>query len=156
MIYSQFNNWWCRVESRYSDYRSTLNDIERKVSEFYKSKYKKDNYPVLIPQVYMHYDPKDQKFREKMESGKILTFQRMDFLIIYKGKRVIIEIDGKTHTQEEYLEKYSEQCKYDRQMKFLGYDVFRLGGYELTHKFDETIDLFFKNLYDYLDINIAD
>jgi len=76
----------------------------------------------------------------------------MDFLIIYNGKRIIIEIDGKTHTPENSLEKYSKQCKYDRDMKFLGYDVFRLGGYELKHDFENVISKFFEKLYIYLEI----
>ena len=73
----------------------------------------------------------------------------MDFLILYKGKRIIIEIDGKEHFKN--TEEYSKQCKYDRDMKFLGYDVFRLGGYELTYNFNETIKQFFIKLFNYME-----
>ncbi|MDE7329538.1 MAG: hypothetical protein K2N30_00320, partial [Clostridia bacterium] len=58
-----------------------------------------------------------------------------------------------THTPENSLEQYSKQLEYDRTMKFLGYDIFRLGGYELTHNFDETIKMFFDNLTQYLKIS---
>ena len=76
----------------------TKEDIEE-----FKNSFKKDNFPVLIPQVYLHYDPKNQSFRKMVKEGTILTFQRMDFLIIYKGKRIIIEVDGETHTPEYSL-----------------------------------------------------
>lgn len=150
-LYKDFNKWWNKVSvDKYRDYKSSLNSIEQKVANYYKSNFKKDNFPVLIPQVYLHYDPKNQKFREQYENGKVLTFQRMDFLILYKGKRIIIEIDGKEHFQNS--EKYSKQCKYDRDMRFLGYDVFRLGGAELADNFDATVKEFFDNLYNYLEV----
>lgn len=150
LLYRDFDKWWEKVKNNYKDYKSSLNEIEQKISDFYKNNYRKDSHPVLIPQVYMHYDPKNQKFREQYENGKVLTFQRMDFLILYKGKRVIIEIDGKEHFQNS--DKYFKQCKYDRDMKFLGYDVFRLGGAELTDNSDATVKEFFDNLYNYLEV----
>lgn len=155
VLYSDFNQWWQANSQKYSWYKpkNDMNEIEYKVQQYYITNYKKDENPVIIPQVYVHYDPHNKKMKEMYGEGKILTFQRMDFLIIYKGKRVIIEIDGKEHTQEENLEKYSKQCKYDREMKFMGYDVFRLGGYELTYSFDETIKKFFEQLAEYLNIS---
>ena len=126
--------------------------LQKKVADYYKQKYRTPENPMIIPQVYMHYDPKDKRLRESMQSGKVLTFQRMDFLILYRGKRVIIEIDGKTHTPEHSLEEYSKQCKYDRDMKFLGYDVFRLGGYELTHNFEVVVKDFFDKLKEFLNL----
>lgn len=153
-LYKDFNKWWNKVSAdKYKDYKSSLNAIEQKVADYYKSNFKKDEFPVLIPQVYLHYDPKNQKFRRMIEDGSILTFQRMDFLIIYRGKRVIIEIDGETHTPENNLEKYSKQCKYDRDMRFLGYDVFRLGGFELTFNFEYVVRDFFDKLFNYLNVN---
>lgn len=152
LLYKDFNVWWKKVKSNYKTYKASLNKMESKVSDFYKKYYKKDTNPVLIPQVYLHYDSKEQLLREKMKTGKKLTYQRMDFLILYKGKRVIIEIDGETHIESFDRVKYSKQCEYDREMKFLGYDVFRLGSYELINNFDKTIQIFFDNLYKYLDI----
>lgn len=156
LLYKDFKQWWSVVSTtKYKNYKTSLNYMEQKVADFYKNSYKqRDDLPVLIPQVYLHYDPKDQKLRKKLLSGKILTFQRMDFLIIYKGKRVILEIDGSTHTPQNSLEYYSKQCEYDRNMKFLGYDVFRLGGHELTYNFDNILSDFFNKLFDYLEIKI--
>lgn len=128
-----------------------MNEMELKIQAYYKEKYgKDDNNPVLIPQVYLHYDPKDKELRSRCKYNTTFRFQRMDFLVLFNKKRIIIEIDGKTHTPENNLEEYSRQCEYDRTMKFLGYDIFRLGGYELTYDFDNVVSSFFNNLFRYL------
>lgn len=151
ILYLDFDIWWRKNSHKYKWYnpKEQMNAIELKFANYYKKTYKADSFPVLIPQVYIHYDPKDKKSREIYN---ILTFQRMDFLMIYKGKRVIIEIDGKTHTPENSLREYSLQTEYDRTMRFLGYDVFRLGGYELAHNFEEVVGRFFENLINYLGV----
>lgn len=155
LTYADFKVWWNKNKDKYSWYNPAhqMNAMELRVQEYYKNNFSKDMFPVLIPQVYLHYDPKDKETRKKYQHNEALIFQRMDFLIIYKGKRIIIEIDGKTHTAENSLEHYSKQLEYDRTMKFLGYEVFRLGGYELTKNFEGTIQTFFSNLMRYLQIS---
>lgn len=154
LTYADFRTWWNKNKKKYSWYDPTkqMNEMELRVQDYYKKYYSGDMFPVLIPQVYLHYDPKDKEVRKKYKYNQALIFQRMDFLIIYKNRRVIIEIDGKTHTPEHSLEQYSRQLEYDRTMKFLGYDVFRLGGYELAKNFEETLKNFFANLMQYLKI----
>lgn len=153
LLYKEFNEW---LNEKYPEGKdlpiNNLNTIEKKVADYYKVHYKKDLSPVLIPQVYLHYDPKNKAFRENYNKGQIYKFQRMDFLILFAGKRIIIEIDGKTHTPENSLIEYSKQLKYDRDMKFLGYEVFRLGGYELTNDFDNVVREFFDKLFYYLGV----
>lgn len=155
LTYADFKVWWNKNKYKYSWYNpaNQMNTMELRVQEYYKNNFGKDIFPVLIPQVYLHYDPKDKETRKKYKYNEALIFQRMDFLIIYKGKRIIIEIDGKTHTAENSLEHYSKQLEYDRTMKFLGYEVFRLGGYELTKNFEGTVQTFFNNLMKYLQIS---
>ena len=74
----------------------------------------------------------------------------MDFLILYNNHRIIIEIDGVEHYSENSIpspQKYAEQVCYDRKMKFLGYDIFRIGGFELTiENFEKTTISLFKSL----------
>lgn len=149
LTYGDFKAWWRKVAKKYSWYKPAdqLNEMELKISNYYKEHYSADENPVLIPQVYLHYDPKDKKLRDFYHSNT-LTFQRMDFLMLFNGHRIIIEIDGKEHFQDG--EKYSRQCKYDREMKFLGYDVFRLGGNELLYDFENTVSSFFAALFDYI------
>lgn len=97
----------------------------------------KDNPDViaLVPQVYLHYDPLDQRTRRGSVNGAPLVRQRMDFLMLFSDrKRVVIEVDGKQHyavgeTASPRL--YSEMVAEDRRLKLAGYQVFRFGGYEL-------------------------
>ena len=61
----------------------------------YKASY---DIPALIPQVYLHYDPYNQRTRRSLSSGTPLARQRMDFLLLFSDRqRVVIEVDGKQH-----------------------------------------------------------
>lgn len=93
------------------------------------------NVTALVPQVYLHYDPHDQRTRRAAKNGTPLARQRMDFLMLFSDrKRVVIEVDGKQHyaageTASPRL--YSAMVAEDRRLKLAGYQVFRFGGYEL-------------------------
>lgn len=53
-----------------------------------------DNLPALLPQVYLHYDPRNKNERDK----PVLARQRMDFLLLLRNSvRIVIEIDGVQH-----------------------------------------------------------
>ena len=83
--------------------------------------------------------------------------QRMDFLMLYNGKRIIIELDGYSHfttNNQLDIKKYAKQVEYDRTMKFLGYEVFRICNAELDMNFEDTLKTFFGNLYQYLGITL--
>ena len=90
-------------------------------------------FPALIPQVYLHYDPKTIK---ELKDGKRLARQRMDFLILFSNQsRVVIEVDGKQHYAESNTaspQKYAEMVAADRQLRLSGYEIYRFGGYELN------------------------
>ena len=111
----------------------------------YKNKLGK-NLPALIPQVYLHYDP----YTIRKHGIQYLLRQRMDFLMLFSNtKRVVIEIDGKQHYSDGNTASpklYSEMVRLDRELKFLNYDVYRLGGYELTYDMENTTISFFDNL----------
>jgi hypothetical protein len=73
---------------------------------------------------------------------------------LYKSfERIVIEIDGKHHYSDNNgqsnPQKYSEMMEADRQLKLLGYDLYRFGGYELlkSTKPDELIEDFFVSLF---------
>jgi hypothetical protein len=54
--------------------------------------------PRSSPQVYLHYDPYDQRPRQGLSSGTPLVRQRRDFLPLFGDRqRVVIEVDGKQH-----------------------------------------------------------
>jgi very-short-patch-repair endonuclease len=107
--------------------------------------------PALVPQVYLHYDPHTARARAQ---GKVLPRQRMDFLLLFSARdRVVIEIDGRHHYAREdgraSPELYAEMVSADRDLRLLGYEVHRFGGYELTSAGAiERIDRFLKVLLD--------
>ena len=124
-----------------------------------------DDFPALIPQVYMHFD---EKTNIELGGRKRLSRQRMDFLIIFsKNDRVVIEIDGKQHYSNknkfhisengqvsiEVLDianpkKYSEMVAEDRNLRLSGYEIYRFGGFEFIdkEKVKESLKSFFKAL----------
>ena len=92
-----------------------------------------ESFPALIPQVYLHFDPKSLK---DLGGQQRLPRQRMDFLMLMpNNQRIVIEIDGKQHYSESNNvpspRKYSEMVAEDRRLRLLGYEVYRFGGYEL-------------------------
>jgi hypothetical protein len=92
------------------------------------------NQPALIPQVYLHYDPRTR--RERGGQPSVLMRERMDFLLLLpRGVRIVIEVDGKQHYAEGDRASprlYSEMMLEDRKLRLRGYEVYRFGGYELT------------------------
>ena len=110
--------------------------------------------PALIPQVYLHYDPKTLK---ELKGEKRLSRQRMDFLLIFSNnERVVIEVDGKQHYSEGNLaspKKYTEMVAEDRKLRLSGYEVYRFSGYELVNKAGkEEVQNFFNKLLSKHDI----
>jgi very-short-patch-repair endonuclease len=117
----------------------------------------KSNLPALLPQVYLHYDP-----RSKNERGfPVLNRQRMDFLMLLRNSsRIVIEIDGRQHYSDaegKALPKlYAKTMEEDRRIKLLGYEVFRFGGAEFVNieNVKNPIITFFEDLFSYHDIHI--
>lgn len=109
----------------------------------------KNKMPALLPQVYLHYDP----FSIKRHGFKYLLRQRMDFLLLLNNnKRIVIEIDGVQHYAESDKPSpklYSSMVSADRELKLLGYEVYRFGGFELNQQnATDTIKSFFDTLFE--------
>lgn len=109
----------------------------------------RDKLPALIPQVYLHYDPYTLK---QLRTGKRLTRQRMDFLLLFSNhERIVIEIDGKQHYSENDTPspvRYAEMVAADRKLRLAGYEVYRFGGYELQGEVGkEIVDEFINELF---------
>ncbi|NEA23127.1 hypothetical protein [Actinomadura bangladeshensis] len=87
--------------------------------------------PALVPQVYLHYDPYT---RAQRKAEGPLARQRMDFLMLLRGRRrVVIEIDGIQHYAIEKKASpklYAEMVAEDRELYLAGYEVVRFGGDE--------------------------
>ncbi|MGL5827769.1 MAG: hypothetical protein ACRCYU_23620 [Nocardioides sp.] len=118
-------------------------EAEKVVFEAYARGYKASyEIPALIPQVYLHYDPYDQRTRRALSNGMPLARQRMDFLLLFSDRqRVVIEVDGKQHYakgDQASPALYSKMVAEDRRLRLGGYEVYRFGGYELTQKQNST------------------
>jgi AbiJ N-terminal domain 3 len=90
------------------------------------------NLPALLPEVWLHWDPRTVKERGP---DALLRF-RMDFLLLLpQGVRVVIEVDGKHHYADGAgcadVQRYAQMVKGDRELKLAGYEVFRFGAAEL-------------------------
>jgi very-short-patch-repair endonuclease len=88
--------------------------------------------PALLPEVWLHWDPKTVKER----GSDSLSRFRMDFLMLLpNGVRVVIEVDGAQHYSNPDgradCSRYAEMVAADRDLKLYGYEVFRFGGAEL-------------------------
>ncbi len=159
--FSDMLEWWKKShqteglkELRNSLYqrfvKSLQSDPEKQLLNiFYKHMHKiyGDDVPALIPQVYLHYDP----YTLRQNGGMIrLLHQRMDFLMIFSpNTRIVIEIDGKQHYSVEDKaspKKYADMVKADRELRILGYDVYRFGGQEFVDLNPAMVTDFFDKL----------
>ena len=87
--------------------------------------------PALIPEVWLHYDPKTVRERGK----EALLRQRMDYLMLLPaGVRIVLEVDGQHHYSSggrAAPQRYAELAYADRELKLCGYYVYRFGASEL-------------------------
>jgi|SRR5581483_3249782 len=102
--------------------------------------------PALIPQVYLHYDPKTLS---QLPNGQRLVRQRMDFLMLFSNhERVVLEVDGKQHYSENNLARpdlYASMVAEDRKLRLAGYEIYRFGGHELRDEIGKKIVVDFFN-----------
>jgi len=89
--------------------------------------------PALLPEVWLHWDPKTVRERGK---DALLRF-RMDLLMLLPNSvRVVIEVDGKEHYVNAQGQvdpaKYAAMVSADRDLRLVGYDVYRFGATDLT------------------------
>ena len=89
--------------------------------------------PTLIPEVYLHYDPRTLKERA---GDPVLLRQRMDFLLLLDHNvRIVIEVDGSQHYSEAGRaapSKYARMLEEDRRLRLSGYELYRFGGAEFS------------------------
>lgn len=106
--------------------------------------------PVLLPEVWFHWDPQTVSTRGK----EALLRSRMDFLLLLPGGvRVVIEIDGKHHYTDPdgrpSPSRYAEMMAADRALRLVGYEVYRFGAYELGQRnAEEVLMSFYHSLFE--------
>jgi very-short-patch-repair endonuclease len=109
-----------------------------------------NEWPALIPQVYLHYDPKTVR---ELDGARRFLRQRMDFLLLLPDRvRVVVEIDGKQHyALDDGMASprlYAEMMREDRLLRLKGYELYRFGGHELQNysSTEEVVRNFFNTL----------
>lgn len=94
-----------------------------------------DNLPALIPQVYLHYDPKTIRHLVQSQQNQRLIRQRMDFLLLFSNHtHIVLEVDGQQHYSTNGKAKpelYAQMVAEDRRIRLQGYEIYRFGGAEL-------------------------
>jgi hypothetical protein len=137
------------------------NDAERRILCTYTDRSLRlgPDIPALIPQVYLHLDP---RMRSHYPPGTApLPRQRMDFLMLLPHWAwVVFECDGVQHYADDQVQpnkrryasprRYAEMVAEDRELRLTGYEVYRFGGAELVDGPDTTrrLDAFFDRLAD--------
>lgn len=151
LTWKELTSWWAEQtntdpddpETRRALYRRLRESLskesppEQVLFEAYRNNYRRElggAMPVLLPQVYLHYDPYTAK--ELLTGpGQTLIRQRMDFLMLLPNRaRVVIEVDGKQHYSsgsQASPARYAEMVAEDRRLRLAGYEVYRFGAYEL-------------------------
>lgn len=131
------------------------NGAELKVFDAYGRRYRDGGLEehVLLPQVYLHFDPVQRRARESRGQGPgPLARQRMDFLLLFSDRRrVVIEVDGVQHYAADSGEaspaRYGAMVAEDRRLRLAGYEIYRFGGAELiSPDADEMLSSFFTAL----------
>ena len=136
------------------------NDAERLLFRTYCERYRGEDgvhRPVLLPQVYLHYDPLTRRERQLLGKPERLTRERMDFLMLLRRNvRIVVEVDGKQHYSEGNVaspQQYGRMVAEDRALRLKGYDVYRFGGDELSGREDAIPML--RRFFDELDVHYA-
>jgi very-short-patch-repair endonuclease len=140
--------WWTRTtggdqKGLYERLKaSTASPPERAFLHRYYKLYLKQlgpRLPALLPQVYLHYDPATfRQLKERGLEGHFLV-QRMDFLMLLpNGVRIVLEIDGQQHYStgtgkdaKPSPKVYALTAQSDRELRLVGYEVYRFAGVEL-------------------------
>lgn len=126
-----------KLKARFEESLSPKSPIELQFFRFYWALAERQGFectPAILPQVYLHYDPKTREYREAT-GGAIFSVQCRDFMLLGPGsRRIVLEVDGKTHYTDDTgapsPRTYATFAKQDRSLRLQGYEVFRFGGYE--------------------------
>jgi hypothetical protein len=150
LLWRDLQAWWSEVEgiaddeeakkALYRRLRDSLPDESPPQKLLFDSFYRGfgsavPDLPALLPEVWLHWDPKTVEER----GPEALVGHRMDFLMLLPGSvRVVIEVDGKHHYASDGgradCARYAQMVADDRELKLARYHVFRFGAPELTEE----------------------
>ena len=163
LLWRDLQSWWARRENivdaecaKRTLYLRLLDSLPASsppqrflFRAFYKHhKERVPSLPALIPEVWLHYDPRT--IRERGRDA--LLRQRMDFLMLLPaGVRIVLEVDGQQHyslRERPAPQRYAKLVSADRELKLCGYEVYRFGAAELDGEIGERlVGSFFDDLF---------
>jgi hypothetical protein len=165
LSWRELQNWWKETNSSsgdedakkklYNRLRMCLPNSSPPQKNFFEAYYEYfktevPSLPALLPEVWLYWDHKTIHER----GVEALPNLRMDFLMLLPGfVRVVIEIDGQQHYANERGDadprKYAKLTSADRDMRLLGYDIYRFGGAELKDRIAsvQLVGCFFDSLF---------
>ncbi len=171
LLWRDLQSWWSETnnlsnddvskETLYRRLQESLPDNSPPQALLFNSYHKAfgkaiPNLPALLPEVWLHWDPKTVKDRGR---DALLRF-RMDFLLLMpSGIRVVIEVDGKQHyaTEDGRADpsRYAEMVAGDRDLQLSGYQVYRFGAAELQPRTGfHQVQKFFASLFKLFGISV--
>ncbi len=171
LIWSDLQSWWAETNGIANDKKAKVTLYRRLEASLptnsppqrllFRSYYEHFSpaipaLPALLPEVWLHWDPKTARERGR---DALLRF-RMDFLLLLPGgARVVLEVDGKRHYADGDGRAaptiYGAMAAADRELRLVGYDVFRFGAAELQGEPGKTAaNSFFDALFKRYGINI--
>jgi very-short-patch-repair endonuclease len=157
-------SWWAEAtgesdaaQAKKSLYRRlveclpTSSPPQRQLFELYFRSFGKaiPNLPALLPEVWLHWDPKTVAQR----GAQALLTHRMDFLMLLPGGgRVVLEVDGVQHYADASgradPRQYARLASGERELKLAGYEVYRFAGVELQQESTPSmVTAFFQALF---------
>lgn len=165
LLWRDLQTWWAENQgidrdraaniSLYKRLLSALPDNSPPQTHFFRGFFgafqnQFENLPALLPEVWLHWDPRTIKER----GLDALTRLRMDFLLLLPGHaRVVVEIDGKLHYADDDGKaspiRYAKTMAADRDLRLRGYEVYRFGAIELEDEAAtrKSVQVFFEMLF---------
>lgn len=162
--WQDLQRWWAETngiedakkakESLYRRLQSCLSDESPPQKRLFRSFFEGfgsdiPTLPALLPEVWLHWDPKTVKERGLQALARF----RMDFLLLLPANiRVVVEVDGKHHYTDTdgraSVTKYAAMVAADRELRLAGYDVYRFGAAELQDgDASRSVAAFFRALF---------
>lgn len=98
----------------------------------------KDKVPALIPQAWINWSSTNKEALRRMGYKESNLPYRLDFVAFWQSRNYVVMIDGIEHYADlvgkrwdAKEEKYAARLKEDRLLRIQGWDVFRVGNWEV-------------------------
>lgn len=102
--------------------------------------------PALVPQTWIRWHSLSKASLSRMNYSDPDGPYRLDFAIFWRGRCFVVEIDGIEHYADKQSDgrwiasetKYAARLREDRLLRTLGWQVFRVGNWEVRNELDRS------------------